>query len=176
MESTFNRISIDDLLVSSTSRPRHSSKKPRPSPVVFKVECKYHGCDRKFLSHEHLRAHEKRQHARPTSFSCQHCYATFSTAPNRNKHVSYSKTLVWKFSNWWFLLSQFKTPWRPFHVTFSLFLAFSFPLIKPGLETPSSNLECLPRHLTKKWYSRFTLCRCEPFMKKGSLSNARLVN
>lgn len=88
MSENVSRISIDNLLSYSSPHVRRNPRQTRRPPDGFKVKCKYHGCDRKFASIEHLKAHHRRQHAAPTSFICKHCHTSFSTGPNRNKHVS----------------------------------------------------------------------------------------
>lgn len=50
--------------------------------------CTINKCNRKFISKESLQIHQRRSHAPPTAHICPQCYASFSSVPNLNKHVS----------------------------------------------------------------------------------------
>lgn len=87
MPSQYNRIKVEDLLSVTSPRGKTIRKSSQTRSDIFDVHCNYQGCARKFASHDALLAHQKRSHAPPTAYVCEHCHATFSTAPNRNKHV-----------------------------------------------------------------------------------------
>lgn len=92
MPSQYNRIKVEDLLSVASSRGKTIRKSSHARADIFDVHCNYQGCTRTFASHDALVAHQKRSHAAPTAYVCEHCHATFSTAPNRNKHVSTLKS------------------------------------------------------------------------------------
>lgn len=88
----YNRVRVEDLLNSSSS----GSKEPQKVLVHHQFEtplaqflCEYPSCHRKFSTFASRAIHQRRTHAPPTSFICQHCNSSFSTSPNLNKHVSH---------------------------------------------------------------------------------------
>lgn len=88
MHAPYRRIKVADLLSDTSARGKAIRKMTQLRSDVFGVCCAYRGCDRKFATHDACVAHQKRSHAAPTMYGCAQCHATFSTAPNRNKHVS----------------------------------------------------------------------------------------
>lgn len=100
MPSGYNRVRVEDLLnaeASSSSRSKSSNrvgddkrKKGGASSSAggSEVMCDVPHCKRKFPTLDSLKAHQKRSHAPPTAYVCEHCKSSFSTPPNLNKHVS----------------------------------------------------------------------------------------
>lgn len=85
MHSTYNRVSVQDLLNADIAIVGNSSSGPAPEAWAV---CNIGSCGRRFVSVQSLSAHQKRAHAAPTSLICSHCGSSFSTIPNLNKHVS----------------------------------------------------------------------------------------
>lgn len=94
--SSFRRVRVEDLLNDTSLDDQESAQSSRKeSPIeLAEIRCDYPGCLKVFPSFSTLQQHHRRSHARPTSFVCDKCQASFSTFPNLNKHVSWRRILV----------------------------------------------------------------------------------
>lgn len=87
MDAKFNRIKIEDLLNDNSNSALTNAM------VDAKVECRLKGCQMTFKNHEALQTHEERFHKIGARHICEICNTTFSSLPNRNKHVRTQKKI-----------------------------------------------------------------------------------
>lgn len=106
MAPKYNKVSVDDLLGSSTSGDSNHYRQAALNAPEFKIECNFSGCKRKFPTEEALQAHKRRAHAAPTSYKCPICHSTFSSAQNRNKHVSPPSNVFYRIFGFEIIVKQ----------------------------------------------------------------------
>lgn len=78
MDPKFNRIKIEDLLNDNAAFPKSEPK----------IKCRLKDCNMVFKDKEALHTHEEKIHKVNMRHICDICNTTFSSLPNRNKHVS----------------------------------------------------------------------------------------